>query len=362
MEAIERMRAVLADYGSSGESTSTERRAIIEGHSAVARHTSTLELDSGGAVLAAAVRRVEVAAAEYRPDVVGAAINSAVGRTRQRAALPVDLGAEQMRDGCELIAPPTFDVQSDPETVLNAGGDVMRLSRADGPGRTLEVAAATGEFGGVRWPSSETFLIGWNRVSASIGGVVRVPPRDYFALLRVTVRIRVERVTLGTRISPEDLIQALPGAHSLPLRGLAIAELRTSLWLHGAQDSAGSGTELASRWATRDVTDSVVAGSRDNAPTGLLALTCEAIVQPATTETAIQVFVDAESRAGAEETSRMWESAFALAECRDKPVTEITGLYAEPARLRVDLATAHLCRVPVLSRTPTEPGRVSSRP
>ena len=92
----------------------------------------------------------------------------------------------------------------------------------------------------------------------------------------------------------------------------------------------------------------VTGAEDDRAPDGRIHLESTVAIGPETSELA--VFVDVSCFAGAEEVDESSSSGFAVFECRDKPVEEITGLYVPPARLRIRYMSAELCELPVLQR------------
>jgi len=226
----------------------------------------------------------------------------------------------------------------------NSAGDVLRFTRATAAARTLEVAAATGEFGGVRWPASENFIFGLNRAQASIGGVLTIPPHGDGAVLTVSVRLHVEHLLFGGGSTPgtaSALLDVFRGDGDLPLRGTAVGYCHAGLSLHGATGSARTAVEFVSKWVNRDGAE-----SEDRAPGGVVHLSKTIALKPETST--VSVFVDARCVAGAEESPEPFLTGFTVFECRDKPVEVSTGSYVQPSRLRVGLVTARLCELPVL--------------
>jgi hypothetical protein len=133
------------------------------------------------------------------------------------------------------------------------------------------VAAATGEFGGDAWSSSETFLVGFNRSLASLGGVIDTPGHGEGAVLTVSVQLGVEQIVFGGDTIPGTagaLLHTVKGDGNLPLRGTAAGWCRARLSLHGNEASAQTGVEFVSGWVNRDGSD-----KQDRAPGGRVYLT-----------------------------------------------------------------------------------------
>jgi hypothetical protein len=259
-----------------------------------------------------------------------------------RAGLP-----RVLAERCRSLAVPGFTVESAPDVAHNAAGNVLTFTRADASEGTLEVAAATGEFGGVRWPSSDTFILGLNSAGASLGGMLAIPPHDAGAVLTVSVRLRVEQIFFDGSAGPGtagSLLHVQRGDGDLPLRGTAVGWCRAGLTLNGAAGGARTAFEFVSEWVNRDGMQST-----DRAPGGVVPLSLTVALAPATS--ALAMFVDVTCFAAAEETEERFRSAFTVFECRNKPVEEITGLYVFPSRLQVAQATARLCELPVLLAT-----------
>jgi hypothetical protein len=121
---------------------------------------------------------------------------------------------------------------------------------------TLEVAAVTGEFGSGRWPSSETFIFGFNISSACIGGVLAIPPHGDGAVFTVSVRLALEQILFGGGVVPQTaspLLATFRGNPDLALRGTALGWSRTGPHgcrrrrvAHRASSDGGRGAALGS--------------------------------------------------------------------------------------------------------------------
>lgn len=331
------MRRILA-RGDAEDLDDADRESLLAGHLALAD-------------------REALEALEMRTKALGSAARLAEGRDRSRIGAEALRGAASLWPGttdlikgvelpnCSDLASPTFDIESPASEVQNETGDVIRSTRADASQLVLEVAAATGEFGVGRWPSSESFILGFNRSQASIGGLLSIPDHAEGAALTVTVELAVEQLVFGGDVllgTAASLLATYSGDGDLPLRGTAVAWCRTGLSIHGNEGSARTGVEFVSSWQNRDG-----AKTHDRAPGGIVELTLVAALGPSTS--AVSVFVDVSCFAGAEETEEPESySAFALFECRDKPVTEINGSWVPPSRLRVRRTSARICQLPVL--------------
>jgi hypothetical protein len=181
---------------------------------------------------------------------------------------------------------------------------------------------------------------------ASLGGLLNVPPHGDFTTLTVTAALRIEELPFGGGAIPGtalSLLHVLKGDGSLPLRGMAVGWCRASLKLHGSQSSSGTGIEFVSAGVNRDGAD-----SKDNAPGGVIRLSKTVGLGAGTRS--LSVFVDVQCFAGAEEGDGRLHSAFSLFECRNKPVTEVTGVYVPPSRIRLQQVTARICEVPVVTK------------
>ena len=259
-----------------------------------------------------------------------------------RAGLP-----RALAERCRSLLVPHFTVESAPHVAYNTAGNVLTFTRADASEGTLEVAAATGEFGGVRWPSSYTFILGLNSAEASLGGMLTIPPHDAGAVLTVSVRLQVEQIYFGGNTGPgtaASLLHVQRGDGDLPLRGTAVGWCRAGLTLRGDAGNARTVLEFVSEWSNRDGMQST-----DHAPGGVVPLSLTVALSPATST--LGIFVDVTCFAAAEETEEPFQSAFTVFECRNKPLEDITGLPVFPSRLRVAEATARLCELPVLRAT-----------
>ena len=233
---------------------------------------------------------------------------------------------------CTLLDPPQFNIQSAEQD------DQSRFARANALGKTLEVAAITGEWNG-RYPSSETFILGFNRSQASIGGVLTLPPHREGATLTIDVELHVENVGPGYAqlIQPLSLLNILPGYEDLPLRGTAVSWCTASLSLYGGNGSAATAIDFVSGWANEDGTE-----TDDPLSSGIIPLISTVGLRAKTS--AISVFVDATCFAGAEKS----QTAFAEFKCRTNGDGDGTGgIYVPPSRIRVHQMTVHLCEFPL---------------
>jgi hypothetical protein len=256
-------------------------------------------------------------------------------------------GSHTLPAMCTTLDPPTLTIASPDEETRNGAGGVVTLSRVRASARTLEASAVVGEFGGATWPSSETFIFGWNRSRASLGGVLAIPTHGAGAQLTVTVQILVEQVLYGGSVVLEpasSLLAPIQGDGSLPLRGGAVGWCNAGLSLYGATGSARTSLKFVSEWVNRDGADSV-----DRAPGGVFTLSNTVALGAETSS--LSVFVDIEAFAGAEESDAL-QGAFTAFECRTRPVEEVNGIWLPPARLRLALVSATLCELPVLTRRP----------
>ena len=313
---------------------------MLIGHIETVNAASTRELQALTEVLQVHRAQTDSKSAERS----GQAFLRSLGALRQTSSVAAPFEPRFGADDCTTLDPPSFTVQSAQEISRTQTGNVVRFTRANASARTLEVTAATGEFGGARWPSSETFIFGFNRSTASIGGVLALPPHGAGAVLTLSVQLAIERVLFGGETTPgtaSSLLYVQKGHDDLPLRGTAAGWCHAGLSLHGAEGSTRTSVEFVSEWVNRDGAE-----QHDRAPNGMITLAKTLAVAPATSTLA--VFVDATCFAAAEETAEQFRSAFKLFDCRNKPVTEINGIYVSPSRLRVRQVTARLCELPVL--------------
>jgi hypothetical protein len=337
------MRRLLGTEGGPPSPLSAEdKEVLLRGHLETTSYASARELQGLQTVL-----QDHLAKADASPrEPTGQAVLRSLRSLRLDSSVPTP-SLERLGEvlaECTTLDPPQFTIQSAQQVAHNSAGDVVRFTRANASARTLEVTAATGEFGGVRWPSSETFIFGFNRSQASIGGVLTLPPHGAGAVLFLSVQLGVDQVLFGGETTPgtaSSLLNVIKGDGDLPLRGTAVGWCRARLSFHGAQGSAGASVEFVSEWVNRDGAE-----SHDRAPGGIVNLSTTVAPAPATS--ILSVFVDVTCFAAAEETAEQFKTGFALFECRNKAVTEINGIYVPPSRLRVRQVTARLCEVPVL--------------
>jgi hypothetical protein len=326
MSEITNMRRLLDNDGGSISSWSTaDRDTLLSGHIETISRGYTRQLQMYEKMLQGFLETDQ--APQER---TGQAVLRSLSSVRRLSPVTADESIAAALTNCTILSPPQFNIQSAEQVA-----DVRRFTRASASGKTLEVAAVTGEFGGVRYPSSETFILGLNRSQASIGGILTIPPHRDGAILTVNVQLAVENV-----LPPSHLLYTLRGYEDLPLRGTAVSWCTASLSLHGPQGSTTTPVEFVSSWANRDGM-----GGDDLLPSGVIPLNRTIGLQAATST--ITVFVDATCFAAAEETQTPFESAFAQFECRNKPNDEIIGIYVPPSRLRVHQITVRLCQFPL---------------
>lgn len=354
MSKLDAMRALLGrgetkSYGPSKE----DQQVLLEGHQEfmAARQTEALETQ------ARALEPILSAAGKDRDDRTGDAVLATFNALRVPDAGLVAPPRAHDDDCRELVS--RFFIESPVEDVRNNSGNVLRFSRANAGARTLEIAAATGEFGGVRWPSSEQFILGLNRATATLGGVIDIPQPQgplpalsHGSILTVEVEFSIDYVLFDGTTTPapgaSPLLHALKSSANLPLRGTAVGKGRAGLSLHGSGSSSATGIEFVSAWANRDGSD-----SEDLTVNGRFTLSHTVALGTGTSSVA--VFVDATCFSLAEETDEPFQSAFTVFECRNKPLTEVTGSYVYPARLRLSRVDARLCELPIVLRA--DPGQ-----
>jgi hypothetical protein len=344
------MRRLLATEGGlSSTLSSDEHDMLLSGHIETINYESARELQAFHDTLQAVLAQSDALPQER----TGQAVLRSLRSVRRLSSVPapsfenVALGLAD----CTELESPQFTIQSAFEVVRP--GKPIRFTRANASARTLEVTAATGGFGLDRWPSSETFIVGFNQSQASIGGVLTIPPHGQGAVLTLSVQLRIEQLLFGGGTTPgsgSSLLDTLKGHDNLPLRGTAVGWSRVGLSLHGAQGSARTSVEFVSEWVNRDGAD-----SDDRAPSGRINLSNTVALSPETLT--LSVFVDVTCFAGAEESEELLP-AFALFECRDKPVTEANGTWIPPSRLRLHRVTARLCELPILVQTDLATGSV----
>jgi len=339
MLELENMRRVIDRERSPDSRLSTQDQdTLLAGH----RKTSDLEDDANLQVYVSALHGIAQTATTAKGQ-AGDALLSSLDSLRPPLTMEPNADASIAVVNCQQLLVPHPTMQSSPETIRNDAGSIMRFSRASAPNRTLEVAAATGELGGIRWPSSENFIFGLNRSRASLGGLLRIPAHPENAVLTMTARLRVEDMSTNGRATRpgSSLLHTIRSAADLPLRGTAIAWCEASLSLHGAPGSARRRLRFVSGWINRDG-----ANRTDLAPQGEINLACTVALNSAIST--LSFFVDMTCSAFAEESTQQFESAFSVFECRDKPISELIGLHIFPARLRLELMTARLCELPSL--------------
>ena len=296
--------------------------------------------------LSSSVEHVRTIGAEQSPARLGEATLRVLESAK--AAAPSGSSWQDNRAAafpyCVGLDPPRFAIKSANEEARNTNGSVTRFTRANASNRTLEIAAATGEFGAERWPSSEAFVFGFNRSLASIGGLLFIPAHGAGAILTVSVQLSIEQLVYGGGIlatSAASLLNTFRGDGDLPLRGTALGWARAGLSLHGADGSVRTAVDFVSEWRNRDGSD-----RDDLAPGGQINLDLTVALGPQTAS--LSVFVDIECFAGAEESEEPFRTGFAVFDCRDKPIGELNGTYIPPSRIRLSTVSARLCELPVL--------------
>lgn len=338
------MRRLLSDQRRRATSLSPEERdVLVKGHAEAMNSEAARELQAFHTTL----QQILPAVGSSKHERTARMVLRALGSLRRQPSMPRPSHEHIVTalEECQTLDAPAFTLQSAQQVAHNPTGDVIRFTRANASARTLEVAAATGEFGGVRWPSSESFIVGFNRSQASIGGLLNIPAHGDGAVLTVSVQLRVEQLVPGgssVAATASSLLSTFHGNDDdLPLRGTAVGWCRSGLSLHGPQGSARAAVEFVSAWSTLDGEE-----SHDRAPGGLIDLTTTAILGSGTS--VLSVFVDATCFAGAEESEDQFVSGFSVFDCRDKPVGDLIGVYTQPSRLRIRQVTARLCELPVL--------------
>ena len=335
MTALLEMRDLLGRYGERrGGADDDMARVLAQGHQAFLAEHHAAELEHWRRAIDPLLRE---------PDVRRGGALTATLRTLLTSGATSAMRSRRLAEPCRRIEPPVFSVASPDETVRNDAGSVLRFSRANAGAGTLELAAATGQFGQELWPASEEFIFGLNRATASLGGELVVPPHAPGSFLTVSVHLHTEVDDFESDgFEPKDassVVFVAPGDKGLVLRGTAIVEGRAGLTLHAPAASARTGTRFVSAWVNRDGSDAQAMRR--------IVMSRTVALGPETSS--IAVFVDVECRAFAEESGddRM-KAAFALFEARDKSLGDVTGSAVFPARIRLTQVTARLCELPVL--------------
>jgi hypothetical protein len=342
------MRRILGSKREAGAPLSHhEEQALLAGHLEAVDEDARRDLSTHEGTLRTALTHAEASSPERAGDAAARAYRSMRGLTATGDLTEIAGGQ------CMTLDSPRFTIESPEETVTNDAGDILRFTRSDATARTLEVAAVTGALCDGRWPGSQTFLIGFNKSSASIGGVLALPDHGGGTELRVTARLGVERRDnfVGGGWNPQSasyLLSLTQGDGRLPLRGNAVGWCRAGLSLHSSQGSTRSGVEFVSGWVNRDAGD-----SEDLTVDGRFSLTHNAA--PTAGTSTVAVFVDVTCFAGAEESDEL-KPALAIFNCRNAPTTidchtaqtDSPAFILLPTRIRVLEVTARLCVLPVL--------------
>lgn len=169
------MRRLLGSKGGlSSPLSSDEHDALLAGHIEAVSHDSSRELQLCDDALQGVLAQSEPSRRERTGQTVLRSLRSIRPLSSVQAPSYEEVAATEL--DCVYLDPPRFAIRSAEQLARNSAGKVVRFARADASARTLEVTAATGEFGGIRWPSSETFIFGFNRSQASIGGILTIPP------------------------------------------------------------------------------------------------------------------------------------------------------------------------------------------
>lgn len=295
----------------------THDRELIEAHSARLDEGARSELERLGMVL-------QAQSAET--------VRHALQFSRPRAD---SVGRAPLLGGWCRTLEPVFSIESPPVEESTSGG-MTRYARADADAGTLDAGAATGQLANDRYPSSETFILGFNRASASLGASVHLGPHGPNATLEVSVELEIvswpdqpEATFTGSGLG---LLFINRGNEDLPLRGTSVAWCRAGLTLVGrAGKTSGVGIELASAWVNRDGASSV-----DGAPDGVITLVHRVVLHPELIVAGI--FVSLSAFAGAEESEEPFLSAFAQ-------VSAFPGAFPPflPSRIHLRSIRARIC-------------------
>src|SRR5215211_2824614 len=190
------MRRLLATEGGLASPLSSEEQdALLNGHIELVSHETARELQAFQETLQAVLARSDASTQER----TGEAVLRSLRSVRRLSSVPapsfenIALGLED----CAVLDPPQFTIQSAGQIDRNSAGNPIRFTRANASAGTLEVTAATGEFGGVRWPSSESFIFGFNQSTASIGGILAIPAHGQGAELILAVHLRIGQLLVG---------------------------------------------------------------------------------------------------------------------------------------------------------------------
>jgi hypothetical protein len=343
---IAKMRRILGRKGDLSSLSPEERDALLAGHRDTVDYESRGELEQHEVALEAVQAQAERASDDERTGTAVLRALRTLGLTGSRRPPPFGR-VGRLLTTCTTLDPPSFTIQSPEAVTRNNTGGVVTFTRANASARTLELSAVTGEFGLARWPSSETFILGFNRSEASIGGILSIPAHGDGAVLTVSALLRVEHVQFDGSVTPgtaASLLNTIKGDGNLPLRGSAVGWCIAGLSLHGATGSVGTALKFVSEWINRDGGEST-----DQAAGGYISLANTVVVAPQTTS--LSVFVDARAFSAAEESDELL-SGFTSFECRAKPVEEINGIWTPPARLRLTNVSARLCELPILREIP----------
>lgn len=276
----------------SDQSAATYDNDLLEAHDARIEKETYSELDQLGTLLEAQTADTVRHALEFGTP---------------PPSLPA-VGDPLLPEGVHRTLDPVFSIESAPLSE-SPSGKLTRYANANANARTLDVGAATGQLGGDRYPSSETFILGFNRASASIGAAVQLGSHGPGATLEVIVQLEIlswpDLPAATFTGSGLGLLYVNRGSEDLPLRGTSVAWCRAGLSIVGrGGKSSGVGTKIASTYVNRDALSRV-----DGAPDGLIHLSHRVVLHPELIVAGI--FINLSAFAGAEESETPFQSAFA---------------------------------------------------
>jgi hypothetical protein len=290
-------------------------------------------------ILSERLANLPVGSKEENRERIGDAVLRTIRAERRPQVITEPIGDLRLAD-CQTLDRPVFSIESAPQD------DGTIFSLADAGAGTLEAAARVGVLNGVRYPSSEKFILPLNMATASIGAPIPIPPHGSPAAapayaLDVRVELQIEAIWSTAPVYPgraSDLTWIHPGDGNLPLRGNAAAWCHAGLTLVGSGGSSSrTSIKFVSGWVNRDGMD-----QEDHAPGGLVTLS-HAV--PITNALAVAgIFVDITCFAAAEDSPDSNKAAYAELKCSRG------GTYPVPSRLRLDpeRVRIRLCEMPPL--------------
>lgn len=328
---------------------------LLKGHIEATSDQSATDLQTLREALQAVSSQSDASTRAQTGEAVFRSLSSARPLSSVRAPSDERFVAELAN--CTVLDPPQFTIESSPQEDRTNGG-VTRASRADASARTLEATAATGEYGGRRWPSSETFgFVGFNQSQASLGGILTIPRHVAGAVLIISARLHVERIFCPYPLDPDNCTYTREAAsalahtlsyidRTLPFGGVVGAYCYVGLHLYGAQGSIWTVTKIIDELSSVSNPSFV----EDRAPDGIINLTNTVALTAPTSETSsLSVFVDVRCLAYVEESDG-FPAGFAICECRNKPIGECNGWCIQPSRLHLQEVTACLGELRVFPR------------